>query len=108
MTLRRLPLRRSLREKKPGCHASASESFTAIAVPEFCDAAAEGPSQMARGQPSYSAARAGLELLPAHDERNPRPRRQGRREIPGETRKAMLGGGTEPGILQLIRTRLRR
>ena len=78
-----------------------SDPVCAIAVPEFCNAAGEGPSQMARSQPEFAGARAGLDLLSAHDERNPRLPRQDRYESSGETRKAMLGGGANPGILQL-------
>ena len=56
---------------------------------------------MARSQPEFADARTGLDLLSAHDEGDPRLSREDRCESSGETRKGMLGGGANSGILQL-------
>ncbi len=84
---------------QPPVHRGSPDPVCAILVPEFSRPAGAGPSQMERSQFEPARSRSGLDLLSAHDERDPRlHRRQGA----CKTLQKMLGGGAHPGILQLI------
>ncbi len=76
---------------QPGQHREPPDPVCTSALPEFSHPAGAGPSQVARSQPQFADSRSWLDLLSAHDERDPRVRRQVQTEGARKARKTVLG-----------------